>query len=345
MTESSAQRPGENERERLERVGRAEVPSVDAAYADRLEAQLRVDHAGLASAGSRRWGISVPQVLAGLAVVLIAVVGVVGLTARSTQDQGTSLDVFTQPDSADGSDNAPPDIAGPDTDQSDGDDPGAGAAAPEPTATPDSAAVEPEAVEPAPVTPPAAPTPVPTVEAPSSETEPVPTVAPAATPVPTAPPQPEPTPTAAATPSPTATTQPTATPTPPAPTPTPTPTPTTEVVEATPVPLPTSTPTPSPTSTPVAAPIVARCEARIAGDAIGVVCSWDPVEGIDLTGYRVMRTRNGEAREVVANVAPQETMTVDRRVRAGDTITYRVLAIAGDVVRSESQPIVVNVAN
>ena len=48
-----------------------------------------------------------------------------------------------------------------------------------------------------------------------------------------------------------------------------------------------------------------------------------------------------DRREVVAELRPAETVGVDRQVRAGDTITYRVLGLTGDVVRTESAAITV----
>ena len=79
------------------------------------------------------------------------------------------------------------------------------------------------------------------------------------------------------------------------------------------------------------------------GDAVGVVCEWQPVDGIDVTAYRVMRTRNGEPRETVVTVGPDAVMSVDRAVAPGDSIVYRVLALTGDVVRSESAALPVEV--
>lgn len=341
---------------RLGQAGRAAVPPIDQAYADRLEADLRVRHAQLDTGRRAGWGVSLPQVLAGLALMVVAVVGVVGLTGRSTQDAGISVDVQSQPDGGD------PEVPSPgEPDGSDG-----SSAALALTPTPDAASVPNPSAEPTVVLTPDAPA----VEATSGSTEPPvgesATVDPSAgeptsvIPTPTtpqgeAPPltspaptsgAPEPTPTVAATRAPTAVEATPVPTTPPRPTATPTATPLPTVVEATAVPLPSATPvppTPSPTSTPVAPPIVATCESRIAGDAIGVVCEWEPIVSVDLSGFRVMRTRNGGPREIVAELGPGETIAVDRQVRAGDSITYRVLGLSGDVVRTESAAVVVEV--
>lgn len=320
---------GDNEHElaRLDRAGRAPVPAMDRSYADRLEADLRVQHAQREPRQRLGWGVTLPQVLAGVAFALVAVIGVVGLTGGSTQEEGVSLDVQGQPDGGDGADGG----VGGATTESDGDR-GETAAPAVPTATATPLPTEPPTATPQPapqVTQPpladAPSTPEP-IATPVATSLPIATAAPLATVTPPAPTVTPPQPTATATPIPTAT-------------------PTVVAAEATAIPVPTATAlptsTPSPTSTPVAPQIDATCAVRVAGDAIGVVCEWEAIVGIDLSGYRLMRTRNDGPREVVAELGPAETLAVDRQVRAGDNITYRVLGLTGDVVRTESAAITI----
>ena len=344
-------RPQPNEVDRLDQLGRSSVPPVAPAFAQRLEADLRTQHATRDAGPRRRWALARPQLVVGALALVVALIGVVGLTARSAQQEGVSVDVLGQPE--DGASSISPVF-----------EPTAAAVA-SPTATPAaSTPVNPSleaVVSPVPtLARPASPTPV--VEAratviPTPSLAPAtpgpgaaPTASPAPSPLPAPSPPPAPSPTvgtvATTLPVPTLAPPDLAPPTQAPPTlapPTqapPSPTPT-AVVEATAVPLPTETP--APTSTPTVAPIRATCAPRVTVDAIGVVCEWQPIDSVDLSGYRVMRVRNGQARELVAEVAANETIAIDRAVQAGDTIVYRVLGVVGDAVRSESEPITVMV--
>lgn len=324
QSRTPGERAGVNEVERLRRLGRAPVPPVDAAYASRLEAELRTQHASRSTGAWHRFVTMSPRLLVGAAVLAVALVGVIGLTTRTTDRDASSIDVFTQPEERDASVPTVPEpsVVAP-----------VATPSPQPTALPTSTS------EPTRPTPTLTPQEVPTAPLPAATAAPAET-----TPLPT--PPPTPTTAAAVVPSPTATPsiQPTSTPMPTAtlaPEPSAVPTATVAPIEATPVPTPTSTP--EPTSTPVPVEVRAVCESQTNGDAVGVRCEWAPITDVDITGFRVMRTRNGGVREVVSEPPAGATTVIDRAVRPGDTIVYRILALAGDAVRGESLPIAVNV--
>ena len=75
---------------RLAAHGQSVVPDIDPRFADRLESQLRIEHAGAASKQPRRGWTSLPRLAA---AALIVVAGVVGLAALAGDDAGVPVAV------------------------------------------------------------------------------------------------------------------------------------------------------------------------------------------------------------------------------------------------------------
>ena len=301
---------------RLERHAEQSVPPIDPDFANRLESQLRVDHA--AATTRRPWATRalVPRVLAVAALVVAGVAGIVAITA---DDAGVPVAVVD--------DESPAPLDAPTSDDA---LPVEVTPTPTPTGTPEQT----PGIDESPIVPPA----LPTATVVASAT--VPTVEPAdgATPIP---PTSTSLPTLSTVPFPSVTAQPTAqpaTPVPAAATAIPVPT-ATVVPEPTPSPTPQTRPTPTqppPTVTPTPehepAPIELVCEARSAADAVGVVCSWDePTTDRTMSQYEVMRSRNGGEVQVVARQrADSSTSYIDRNVESGDEVIYLVQALDAD---------------
>lgn len=310
-----------DEFEALMNAANVSVPDIDPVFVDRLDADLRVQHSRRNQAGAR-----VPllrRASIGLVAAAVVLAGVLGLSQLRADDAAVPLEVTGEP-----GDPAP--------------DPGVGPAAGpvfEPTATPTATPTASPTASPTAVSPPAAPTAV--EPRPATPTQTVPVAPPAVTPE--APLTPEPT----AIPEPTATLEPTAIPEPTAtlePTPEPAATPAPAATpEPVPTPDPTSTPEPTatPTATPEPAEIEATCRQRTVGDVLGVTCTWQAPVSTELDSYRVFRTRNGAARELLTVTRPADLMAVDRDVAAGDTIIYVVQAVRGDMVVASSPRLIV----
>ena len=307
-------------KKRLDAHGSRELPGADPIFADRLESQLRQQHAELAPTARPLAGW-LPRFALGALVLVTGIAGIVALTSR---DAGIPLEVVEG--------DPPTALDQPETEAGEPDE--VVVVAPSPTVVPASTVV-------------AAPTPTPLAAASDKPAVATPTAIAQATAIPI-----EPTPTVAVQPAATET-APTATPTA-IPTSTPTPTPTMQPVAATPVPLPTatveptatSTPEPSPTPTVTPEPMRLTCDARRSGDQVGVVCSWGAVANDRVTHYVVVRSRNGGEAAVVsrqrANIA---TTYIDRDVAAGDELIYLVRAVgANDAVVAASVRAVVSLA-
>ena len=117
--------------EQLAGMGRQPTPAPDAAFVDRLESELRVQHAQ--GATRRRVSPMLRRILVGVAAAALAVLGIVGLTSRPTQSPDVSVTVFDQPDDPAAIDDAgPADPTGTPT--------APPTVTPPPTATPESAA-------------------------------------------------------------------------------------------------------------------------------------------------------------------------------------------------------------
>jgi fibronectin type 3 domain-containing protein len=81
---------------------------------------------------------------------------------------------------------------------------------------------------------------------------------------------------------------------------------------------------------------------RVASQQLGAVrLEWEPNVESNISGYRVLRTREeSEAEEVVAELGPGESSAEDRAVGAGERIVYRVLAVDRDgLVSAPSDPV------
>lgn len=62
---------------------------------------------------------------------------------------------------------------------------------------------------------------------------------------------------------------------------------------------------------------------------------WDPNVESDVTGYRVLRYRDGKATgETVAELGPDQTMADDTQVGAGEAVSYAVVAFDNDGLES-----------
>lgn len=330
---------------RLEAEGQRQVPRLDQTFADRLESQLRVEHAEVVPTRQRRAWAMLPRVAV---AALIVVAGIVGLATLAGDDATVPVAVVDE-------EPAPAlDAAGGgtgDADAAEGTDGSAeqGQALADPTNVPTPSVSGTEAT---PVVPP-----IVTVTAtPVDEQSPT---APATAPTMTAEPdvdQTAPTPlpvepTATAAPSPTVAT-PTSTPTV---TPEPTPTPTPPLITS-PVPVPTTTAVPTPTTTPSPTPeptptverapvdIELACGARVVGDVVGVVCSWDaPVTDRVVASYQVMRSRNGGEAEVVSRQRASTLSFTDRGLSGSDEVIYLVQGLDSDsnVVATSVREVVV----
>ena len=324
----------------LERLGETPVPPVDASFADRLESDLRVRHGGRRRAPA--WAPGWRRAALGLAAVVFAVVGVIGLGQLRIGDDDVPVEI-TGPEH-DGSEVAaePPDVGDGGDAIADGESRGGDAetegaagstAASTPTPTPTPAGDEatsggggPVAVVSATPAPATTPTSVQTPTPGSGSTE-APSASP--TPAPTAPPRPT------AGPSPTSIR--------PEPAPTSARPPATVLPLVTPEPTATGTPTPRPSATPAPVALDAVCAVRNDRDAMGVICEWQTPVKVDIGRFTVHRTRNGGPRELVANVAAPRTQSVDRDVQPGDSVVYVVTGLVGDAVRAVSERLTVRI--
>jgi len=297
--------------ERLNQHARSVVPPIDEQFIDRLESDLRVQHAHRQPV-RRRLPRLAPRLVVGLAAIALVVSGLFAAVTRLQDEPPVSLDIADQPDEpapGGGSDADVPSIV-----------------VVTPTATITAA---PQATTPA-------------VPAPqSSEPTPTPPVGP--TPQATLTPEPQVTATASAVPT---TTVAPLVPVPATVTPVPSPTvvPATPTVEPTSTPIATVVPTSTAEHTPTPTPeeIDASCSVQTSGDAIGVVCTWTPLQDPTVTGYRLQRSRNRAERETVAEVEADQSSIVDRDVQRGDTIVYAVVALSGDAVHTVSTAITVD---
>jgi fibronectin type 3 domain-containing protein len=80
-------------------------------------------------------------------------------------------------------------------------------------------------------------------------------------------------------------------------------------------------------------------ERRLGGNWL----EWDPNVERDITGYRLLRWREGEETpELVAEIEADETQASDKNVAAGELVTYRVVSIDQDGLESAaSDPVIV----
>lgn len=326
----------------LERLGETPVPPVDASFADRLESDLRVRHGGRRRGPA--WAPGWRRATLGLAAVVCAVVGVIGLGQLRIGDDDVPVEIAGP--EHDGSEVAaePPDVGDDGDDGDDGADSGLGGGGAE-TEGAEASALASE------------PTPIPTPLGDEATSGGGGSVAPdLTTPAPAGTPTPDQTPTSGdstgtrpATPLPTPTVPPRPTTTP-SPTPVPRePLPTTErppvtvVPTMTPEPVDTETPTPAASATPAPVALDAVCALRAGRDALGVICEWQPPPDLDIGRFTVHRTRNGGPRELVANVAAPRTQAADRDVGPGDSVVYVVTGLVGDAVRAVSERLAVRI--
>ena len=331
-------------RDRLQRAGRVEVPTPDQRVIDRIEADLRVQHVD--GSHRRRTFAGWPRrAILGVVASALVVAGGFGVTrVLADRSEQVPLEVAGEPTQ---SDTGVGDASGP-VDESPASTVFESPTA-TPTPTPDAAVTGTQSVEPEAPVPLPSVTPSPTTDASvvaeptASATEP----RPSATTVPappdpagqTATPQPV-TPAPSVAPTSVAQSDPTPVPVTPVPIPA-------VVATSTPVPTATPTPTPPPTPTPTATPlppIEASCGARIGREAVGVVCEWVPIEA-DVDAYRVLRIRNGAARQRVGELATDESMWIDRNVRRGYTLVYAIAALSDGEIITESTPIVITISN
>lgn len=324
--------------ERLAAHASQVVPSADPGFVDRLESDLRVEHArqtrpGLGRLG--RWRVGWGFALA----ALVLTGGFVALTRLSAGEPGVPLEVTSEnPAGQDFSD-----TDGPGAENSGAS--GAGdhsgvvtTVTPTPAPSPDEAGdgvttSAPDDVATPAVLPPATPTSGPG----DSAATPDPTATPTATverPIAVAPTVPT-TPTREPTAVPTR--PPTAVVTPIAPPPTP-------KATATPPPDPTPRPTPGPTLTPAPVPLLLDCAFRTARDSMGVVCEWQAPTSVGFDRYVLMRSRNGsEAVAIATRRADAQRVVIDRDLSPSDTLIYLVRALQDDQVIGASQRVTVRV--
>lgn len=301
--------------DRLEALSGQSVPAPDERFLDRLESDLRIEHARITPGRRRAPAWRLGWVFALAAIVIVG--GIVGFDRLSADDPGVPLEV-TDEGTAD------------DEATDDGSDPQDADPVADVTPTP-----TPQDTEPADdlvVTAPDEPTPEPTeIERPTL--------------TPTAPPDVRPTPTPVRTPTDVRPTpQPTPTVTRPADQPTPVPALPTAVPTLAPAPTPTPTPTPTATVRPEPAPLSLTCTVRTAGDAIGVVCEWDPLLLVDFDRYQLFRSRNGGVTGVIASrPAGGSLVYIDREMGPGDSATYLLRASKGDTVVAASPRVNVRV--
>lgn len=318
---------------RLEEHARQAVPPIEPGFADRLESSLRSAHAQTQAPSRRGASGWLPRLGVAFALIAVGVIGAFALTARD--DAGVPVAVIDEDPSPDAglavespigaADAAPSPIAtvAPTT-----------IATPTPTATSSSASTSAEVLPPALVDPTSTSVPTPTPDSHQSvgPNEVVPTVLE----------EPEP----AATTTPSTTAAPTATVT---------------VERATPRPVPSPTPTvpqrptsvPTPTSTPMVvrepAPIDLSCMTRVSGDAVGVICTWEPPIATDraagygdIAHYELWRSRNSGEATVVVRTRPAVSNHMDRDVTLGDRVSYvvRGLDSSDEVIAASTREVV-----
>ena len=75
---------------------------------------------------------------------------------------------------------------------------------------------------------------------------------------------------------------------------------------------------------------------RVAAQALGAnTLAWQTNVEPDLRGYRLLRTRAGAKEpEVVAELGPSATQATDLEIAPGETVTYRLVALDSDELRS-----------
>ena len=81
---------------------------------------------------------------------------------------------------------------------------------------------------------------------------------------------------------------------------------------------------------------------RVASEKLGAVrLAWEPNVESNISGYRLVRTREGsDDEEIVAELGPEESAAEDRTVGAGEHVVYRLIAIDSDgLVSAPSDPV------
>ena len=81
---------------------------------------------------------------------------------------------------------------------------------------------------------------------------------------------------------------------------------------------------------------------RVTSAKLGTVqLAWEPNVESNISGYRLVRTREGsDDEEVVAELGPEESAAEDRAVGAGERVVYRLIAIDSDgLVSAPSDPV------
>jgi hypothetical protein len=64
--------------------------------------------------------------------------------------------------------------------------------------------------------------------------------------------------------------------------------------------------------------------------------AWDPNVEPDLTGYRLLRRRGGDALELVAELPPETTTALDPEVAADEPVAYSLVALDRDGLQSDA---------